>query len=193
MHEVLIQPQPEVEGDATELLCTLVVAFQRSYRVINEQNEAWHGWSIIRGNIHFHSTSFRGKTLHRSSVLTVRRCPSSLSRWWWCTSKSPSTKEARDPCPAIVVEVGRTKSPRDVMTIPFTFPVSMTRDNIQNSFLSKIKDYPIHKSLEKPPLMDSYDGTRVSNDHVDGIDILLEFRNTTGPVKCKLFDIYILV
>lgn len=56
-----------------------------------------------------------------------------------------------------------------------------------NFFSNKIKDCPIPKLLEKRQPMDNYNGTWDPNDHVQGIDTLLEFSYARGLVKLMLF------
>jgi len=50
-----------------------------------------------------------------------------------------------------------------------------------------IRDTPIPRGLEKPPQMDSYDGTSDPDEHIENIEVVLTYRSVRGAVKCKLF------
>jgi hypothetical protein len=54
-------------------------------------------------------------------------------------------------------------------------------------FTRRIQEAPIHYGLEKPPQMDSYDGTTDPNEHIKNIEAVLTYRSVQGAVKCKLF------
>jgi hypothetical protein len=44
---------------------------------------------------------------------------------------------------------------------------------------------PLPVGLEKPPAMDTYDGTTDPDDHIENIEVVLNYR---GSIKCKLFS-----
>lgn len=56
---------------------------------------------------------------------------------------------------------------------------------MKNAFTSKINDYPIPKSLQKPLNVRLYDETKYPDDHFKTMVTLLSFGNAT-PVK-RLF------
>ncbi|MCI67330.1 hypothetical protein A2U01_0088588, partial [Trifolium medium] len=41
--------------------------------------------------------------------------------------------------------------------------------------------------LEKPTPMDIYDGSTDPNDHIENIDVVLDYTGVRGSIKCKLF------
>jgi hypothetical protein len=54
-------------------------------------------------------------------------------------------------------------------------------------FTHRIRETPIPHGLEKPPLMDSYDGTSNLDEHIENIEVVLMYRSVRGAIKCKLF------
>ncbi|MCI52149.1 hypothetical protein A2U01_0073393, partial [Trifolium medium] len=51
----------------------------------------------------------------------------------------------------------------------------------------RIMDVPLPVGLEKPPAMDTYDGSTDPDDHIENIEAVLEYRGARGSIKCKLF------
>jgi hypothetical protein len=47
---------------------------------------------------------------------------------------------------------------------------------------------PLPPGLEKPPVMDIYDGSTDPNDHIENIEVVLDWRRVRGAIKCKLFS-----
>ncbi|GAU18440.1 hypothetical protein TSUD_231770 [Trifolium subterraneum] len=43
--------------------------------------------------------------------------------------------------------------------------------------------------LEKPPMLDKYDGTTDPDEHVQSVETALDYRNLRGSIKCKLFPL----
>ncbi|MCI92701.1 hypothetical protein A2U01_0113998, partial [Trifolium medium] len=41
--------------------------------------------------------------------------------------------------------------------------------------------------LEKPPQLGTYDRLIDPNEHIENIDVLLNYRQLRGAIKCKLF------
>jgi hypothetical protein len=41
--------------------------------------------------------------------------------------------------------------------------------------------------LEKPPLMETYDGSTNPDDHIENIEVVLDCKGVHGSIKCKLF------
>ncbi|MCI44081.1 hypothetical protein A2U01_0065320, partial [Trifolium medium] len=41
-------------------------------------------------------------------------------------------------------------------------------------------------ALEKPPKLETYDGTIDPDEHVEHIDTVLDYYQAPGPIKCKL-------
>jgi len=58
--------------------------------------------------------------------------------------------------------------------------------NAYGSFTRSIQA-PIPRGLEKPPQMDSYDGTTDTYEHIENIEAVLTYRSMQGAIKCKLF------
>ena len=54
-------------------------------------------------------------------------------------------------------------------------------------FTRRIRDNSIPRGLEKPPHMDSYDGTLDPDEHIENIEAVLTYCSVRGVVKCKLF------
>jgi hypothetical protein len=42
--------------------------------------------------------------------------------------------------------------------------------------------------LEKPPAMDTYDGTTDPDDHIENIKVVFDYRGVRGSIKCKLYS-----
>jgi len=59
--------------------------------------------------------------------------------------------------------------------------------NAYGPFTQRIREAPIPRGLEKPPQMDSYDGTTDLDEHIENIEAVLTYRSVQGVVKCKLF------
>jgi len=59
--------------------------------------------------------------------------------------------------------------------------------NTYGPFTRRIREAPIPRELEKPPLMESYDWTTDPNEHIENIEAVLTYRSVQGAVKCKLF------
>jgi len=57
------------------------------------------------------------------------------------------------------------------------------------SFTRRIRETPNPRGLEKPPQMDSYDGTSDPDEHIKNIEVVLTYLSVRGAVKCKLFVI----
>ncbi|CAJ2677123.1 unnamed protein product [Trifolium pratense] len=61
------------------------------------------------------------------------------------------------------------------------------RDNHQGPLSRRIRELPLPVGLEKPPAMDTYDGSTDPDEHIENLEALLEYRNVRGSIKCKLF------
>ena len=59
--------------------------------------------------------------------------------------------------------------------------------NAYSPFTQRIREAPIPSGLEKPPQMDSYDGTTDLEEHIENIKVVITYRSVQGAVKCKLF------
>ncbi|MCI74981.1 hypothetical protein A2U01_0096247, partial [Trifolium medium] len=46
---------------------------------------------------------------------------------------------------------------------------------------------PIPQGLEKPPQLDTYDRLTDPDEHIENIDVLLNYRQVRGAIKCRLF------
>lgn len=56
--------------------------------------------------------------------------------------------------------------------------------------LSKeIDEHPIRRSLEKPPILNLYNGFGDLEDHVRYFELILWYRNAKDEVKCKIFPL----
>ncbi|GAU33039.1 hypothetical protein TSUD_151930, partial [Trifolium subterraneum] len=53
----------------------------------------------------------------------------------------------------------------------------------------RIMDIPLPRGLEKPPMLDKYDGTTDPDEHVQSVETALDYRNLRGSIKCKLFPL----
>ncbi|GAU10601.1 hypothetical protein TSUD_419640, partial [Trifolium subterraneum] len=53
----------------------------------------------------------------------------------------------------------------------------------------RIMDIPLPRGLEKPPMLDKYDGTTDLDEHVQSVETALDYRNLRGSIKCKLFPL----
>ncbi|MCI35175.1 hypothetical protein A2U01_0056396, partial [Trifolium medium] len=51
----------------------------------------------------------------------------------------------------------------------------------------EIMSVPLPPGLEKPPHLGTYDGLTDPNEHIENIDVLLNYRQLRGAIKCKLF------
>jgi len=58
---------------------------------------------------------------------------------------------------------------------------------VYDPFTQRLRDTPIPCGLEKPPQMDSYDGTTDPDKHIENIEAVLTYRSVQGAMKCKLF------
>ncbi|KAK2373296.1 hypothetical protein QL285_074337 [Trifolium repens] len=54
-------------------------------------------------------------------------------------------------------------------------------------FTLRILDCRIPRALEKPPKLKTYGGTADPGEHVEHIDIILDYHQARGFVKCKVF------
>ncbi|CAJ2645722.1 unnamed protein product [Trifolium pratense] len=61
------------------------------------------------------------------------------------------------------------------------------RDSHQGPLSRRIRELPLPVGLEKPPAMDTYDGSTDPDEHIENLEALLEYRNVRGSIKCKLF------
>jgi len=59
--------------------------------------------------------------------------------------------------------------------------------NAYGPFTWRIREAPNPLGLEKPPQMDSYDGTTDPDEHIENIEVVLTYRSVHVAVKCKLF------
>jgi len=57
--------------------------------------------------------------------------------------------------------------------------------NAYGPFTRRIRDASIPYGLEKPPQMDSYDGTTDPDEQIENIEYVLTYRSVRGAVKCK--------
>jgi len=55
--------------------------------------------------------------------------------------------------------------------------------NAYGPFTRRIREAPIPRRLEKPPQMDSYDGTTDPDEHIENIEAVLTYRSVQGAVK----------
>ncbi|MCH81098.1 hypothetical protein A2U01_0001877 [Trifolium medium] len=53
-------------------------------------------------------------------------------------------------------------------------------------FTVRILDSRIPRALEKPPKLETYDGSADPDEHVEHIDTVLDYYQALGPIKCKL-------
>ncbi|PNX55094.1 hypothetical protein L195_g048720, partial [Trifolium pratense] len=61
------------------------------------------------------------------------------------------------------------------------------RESHQGPLSRRIRELPLPVGLEKPPAMDTYDGSTDPDEHIENLEALLEYRNVRGSIKCKLF------
>lgn len=54
-------------------------------------------------------------------------------------------------------------------------------------FTRKIVEYHIPRAFEKLPNLKTYDDTLDSDEHMEHIDTVLDYHETRGAMKCKLF------
>ncbi|MCI77061.1 hypothetical protein A2U01_0098331, partial [Trifolium medium] len=47
---------------------------------------------------------------------------------------------------------------------------------------------PLPVGLEKPPSLGTYNRTTDSDEHIENIDAMLDYRGVRGAIKCKLFS-----
>ncbi|GAU22605.1 hypothetical protein TSUD_135050 [Trifolium subterraneum] len=59
----------------------------------------------------------------------------------------------------------------------------------QGPLSRRIMDIPLPRGLEKPPMLDKYDGTTDPDEHVQSVETALDYRNLRGSIKCKLFPL----
>ncbi|XP_058756308.1 uncharacterized protein LOC131629545 [Vicia villosa] len=50
-----------------------------------------------------------------------------------------------------------------------------------------ILEAPLPTGLEKPPPLGTYDGTTDTDEHIENIEALLDYRGVPGAIKCRLF------
>jgi len=55
--------------------------------------------------------------------------------------------------------------------------------NAYSLFTRRIREAPIPRGLQKPPQMDSYDGTIDPDEHIENIEATLTYRSVQGAVK----------
>ncbi|GAU28822.1 hypothetical protein TSUD_21590 [Trifolium subterraneum] len=53
----------------------------------------------------------------------------------------------------------------------------------------RIMDIPLPRGLEKPPILDKYDGTTDPDEQIQSVETALDYRNLRGSIKCKLFPL----
>ena len=73
---------------------------------------------------------------------------------------------------------------------PSSFEDSRDPRNDRNAYgplTRRIREAPIPRGLEKPPQMDSYDGTTDSDEHIENIEEVLTYGSVQRTIKCKLF------
>ncbi|MCI51265.1 hypothetical protein A2U01_0072509, partial [Trifolium medium] len=51
----------------------------------------------------------------------------------------------------------------------------------------RVMRVPLPVGLEKPPPLDTYDGSTDRDDHIENIKVVLDYRDVQGSIKCKLF------
>ena len=86
-----------------------------------------------------------------------RRSPPRRNRRSWSSSSSEDTRDSRND------------------------------RNAYGPFTRRIREAPIPRGLEKPPQMDSYDGTTDPDERIENIEAVLTYQSVQGAVKCKLF------
>ncbi|KAK2437304.1 hypothetical protein QL285_022212 [Trifolium repens] len=93
------------------------------------------------------------------------------------TSSRPARKEYRCPTP-----VRRYDDD--------TLEISLTGSEEEDSVCALSRDImraPIPAALERLPNLPSYDGLTDPDDHVNNFNTILNFRNTSGAIKCRFF------
>ncbi|XP_045809926.1 serine/arginine repetitive matrix protein 1-like [Trifolium pratense] len=55
------------------------------------------------------------------------------------------------------------------------------RDSHQGPLSRRIRELPLPVGLEKPPAMDTYDGSTDPDEHIENLEALLEYRNSLAP------------
>jgi len=117
-----------------------------------------------------HSVSVRSPSYHRRSPRTrsPRRSPPRRSP----TRRSPPRRNRRSWSPSSSEDTWDARHDRDAYG-PFT---------------RRVRDALIPHGLEKPPQMDSYDGTTDLDEHIENIEVVLTYRSVQGAGKCKLLD-----
>jgi len=117
-----------------------------------------------RHSVSVRSPSYRRRSPRRRSPRRSpprrsppRRSPPRCIRRSWSASNSEDTRDARND------------------------------RNAYGPFTRRIREAHIPRGLEKPPQMDSYDGTTDLDKHIENIEVVLTYRSVQGAVKCKLF------
>jgi hypothetical protein len=72
----------------------------------------------------------------------------------------------------------------------YTLEISPTGSEEEHSVCALSRDImraPIPAALERLPNLPSYDGLTDPDDHVNNFNTILNFRNTSGAIRCRLF------
>ncbi|MCI51368.1 hypothetical protein A2U01_0072612, partial [Trifolium medium] len=60
-------------------------------------------------------------------------------------------------------------------------------DTPRGPFSRDIMRVSLPGGLEKPPQLDTYDGLTDPGEHIENIDVLLNYCHVRGAIKCRLF------
>ncbi|MCI69524.1 hypothetical protein A2U01_0090786, partial [Trifolium medium] len=81
----------------------------------------------------------------------------------------------------------RSHTPPRHNNSPPRSPVWSDEDSPRGPPSRDIMRVPLPSGLEKPPQLGTYDGLTDPDEHIENIDVLLNYRMAKGAIKCRLF------
>lgn len=60
-------------------------------------------------------------------------------------------------------------------------------DDFRNPLYEEIRRACLPRGMEKPPTLDLYDGTTDPNEHIQNIEVVMDYHVVWGSIKCRIF------
>ncbi|XP_058783691.1 uncharacterized protein LOC131658413 [Vicia villosa] len=68
-----------------------------------------------------------------------------------------------------------------------TSPGPSDEEDFRSPLSENIRRARLPRGMEKPPVLDQYDGTTDSDDHIRSIEVVMDYHVVKGSIKCRIF------
>ncbi|XP_045791841.1 serine/arginine repetitive matrix protein 1-like [Trifolium pratense] len=176
-----------------DMMAALVNAINRQSDLLLQQNQRFE-----QQNQRLEQQSRRIDAIAESRVTAqarqTRRSPTPVRSRTFSRSRSPPHRRSeRRMSPRRNEEVSRNSTPprrhsprRDNPPRHQRHRSPEDKDSHQGPLSRRIRELPLPVGLEKPPAMDTYDGSTDPDEHIENLEALLEYRNRHPKTEATL-------